>query len=388
MMFLKNSIYFFKSAIRERNYLFWCLAFPVLLMIILITIFSSLYEVKRVNFDIYLMKNESGEFSNIIYNIFDELSKGENKIFNLKIFRDISIKENLLEDLKKGKTNLIVEIPEGFDSLVISNITMRMFGATVNPVPIKVYTLRHNISSQSASMVVKSIIDRMNLEFVKRMTKVNEYKVKSEILGSRKGFSYVDFIFPGMIIIAIFFTGLFGVSQELAWYREGKILKRFQLTPISPLNFFLSYFLSRFYFFILQILALSFVGKVIYKSSVNPFSFYFIFYVFLTMLTISTFGFFISALAKNTNSANIIGQILNFPLQFLGGIYFPVNDVPWFIKWIVIINPITYLASGIRDTLGVMPSPYPIYLTILVPLAYTLVFLLISIKKYKYMEVT
>jgi ABC-2 type transport system permease protein len=334
------------------------------------------------------MKNESGEFSNIIYNIFDELSKGENKIFNLKVFRDISIKENLLEDLKKGKTNLIVEIPEGFDSLVISNITMRMFGATVNPVPIKVYTLRHNISSQSASMVVKSIIDRMNLEFVKRMTKVNEYKVKSEILGSKKGFSYVDFIFPGMIIIAIFFTGLFGVSQELAWYREGKILKRFQLTPISPLNFFLSYFLSRFYFFILQILALSFVGKVIYKSSVNPFSFYFNFYVFLTMLTISTFGFFISALAKNTNSANIIGQILNFPLQFLGGIYFPVNDVPWFIKWIVIINPITYLASGIRDTLGVMPSSYPIYLTILVPLAYTLVFLLISIKKYKYMEVT
>jgi len=387
-MFLKNSVYFFKSAIRERDYLFWCLAFPVLLMIILITIFSSLYEVKRVNFDVYLIKNESGDFSNIIYNIFDELSKGENKIFNLKVYKDIIIKEKILEDLKKAKTKLIIEIPEGFDSLVISNITMRMFGATVNPVPIKVYTLRHNISSQSASMVVKSIIDRMNLEFVKKMTKVNEYKVKSEILGSKKGFSYVDFIFPGMIIIAIFFTGLFGVSQELSWYREGKILKRFQLTPISTLNFFFSYFLSRFYFFILQISFLSFVGKVIYKSSVNPFSFYFIFYVFLTMFTISTFGFFISALAKNTNSANVIGQILNFPLQFLGGIYFPVNDVPWFIKWIVVINPITYLASGIRDTLGIMPSPYPIYLTILVPIAYTLVFLLISIKKYKYMEVT
>ena len=387
-MFLKNSVYFFKSAIRERDYLFWCLAFPVLLMIILITIFSSLYEVKRVNFDVYLIKNESGDFSNIIYNIFDELSKGENKIFNLKVYKDIIIKEKILEDLKKAKTKLIIEIPEGFDSLVISNITMRMFGATVNPVPIKVYTLRHNISSQSASMVVKSIIDRMNLEFVKKMTKVNEYKVKSEILGSKKGFSYVDFIFPGMIIIAIFFTGLFGVSQELSWYREGKILKRFQLTPISTLNFFFSYFLSRFYFFILQISFLSFVGKVIYKSSVNPFSFYFIFYVFLTMFTISTFVFFISALAKNTNSANVIGQILNFPLQFLGGIYFPVNDVPWFIKWIVVINPITYLASGIRDTLGIMPSPYPIYLTILVPIAYTLVFLLISIKKYKYMEVT
>uniref|UniRef100_A0A7C3MPK9 ABC transporter permease n=1 Tax=Dictyoglomus thermophilum TaxID=14 RepID=A0A7C3MPK9_DICTH len=388
MMIIKNSTYFFKSAIREKAYIFWCIAFPAILMMILITIFSSLYEVKRVNFDIYLVKNESGDFSNIIYNVFEDLSKGEEKIFNLKIFKDISIGEKLLEDLKKGKTKLIVEIPEGFDSLVLSNITMRMFGADVNPVPIKVYTLRHSLSSQAASMVVRSIIDRMNLEFVKRMTNVNEYKVKSKILGSKKGFSYVDFIFPGIVIIAIFFTGMFGIGQELSWYREGKILKRFQLTPISPLNFFLSYFLSRFYFFILQILVLSFVGKVIYKSSVNPFSFYFIFYVFLTMFTISTFGFFISAVAKNTNSANVIGQILNFPLQFLGGIYFPVNDVPWFVKWIVIINPITYLAAGIRDTLGIMPSPYPIYLTILIPLVYFLIFLLISIKKYRNMELT
>ncbi len=106
------------------------------------------------------------------------------------------------------------------------------------------------------------------------------------------------------------------------------------------------------------------------------------------MLVLSAMGFFISAVAKNTNSAGVIGQILNFPLQFLGGIYFPISDVPWFIKWIVVINPITYLAAGIRDTLGVMPSPYPIYLTILIPLIYTVLFLVVSIRKYRRVELS
>ncbi len=387
-MIFKNSIYFFKSALRERAYVFWCVAFPVILMVILITIFSSMYKVEKVNFEVYLIKAESGNFSNMVYQVFEDLSKGENKVFNLKVFKDSSLRDKLIEDLKRGKTKLILEIPEGFDSLIISNITMKMLGFGENPAPLKVYTLKHNVSSQAASMVVKNIIDRLNLEFAKRVSKIKEYEVKTEIVGSKTGFSYVDFIYPGIVILAIFFTGLFGIGQELTWYREGKILKRFRITPISSLSFFFSYFLSRLYLFVLQALIVTFVGKVVYKSSVNFLSFYFFLYVFLAMLSLSSMGFFISAFSKNTNSAGIIGQILNFPLQFLGGIYFPVSDVPWVIKWIVVINPITYLAAGIRDTLGIMPSPYPIYLTIVVPLIYTVLFLFISIRKYKRVELT
>jgi len=387
-MIFKNSIYFFKSALRERAYVFWCVVFPVILMVILITIFSSMYKVEKVNFEVYLIKSESGEFSNIIFQVFEDLSKGENKVFNLKVFKDDSLKDKLIEDLKRGRTKLIVEIPEGFDSLVISNISMKMLGLGENSAPLKVYILKHNVSSQAASMVVRNIVDRLNLEFAKRMSKIKEYEVKTEIVGSKTGFSYVDFIYPGIVILAIFFTGLFGIGQELTWYREGKILKRFRITPISSLNFFFSYFLSRLYLFILQALIVTFVGKVLYKSSVNFLSFYFFLYVFLAMLSLSSMGFFISAFSKNTNSAGVIGQILNFPLQFLGGIYFPVSDVPWFIKWIVVINPITYLAAGIRDTLGITPSPYPIYLTIVVPLIYTALFLFISIRKYKRVELT
>ncbi len=385
MIVLRNSIYFFKSAIRERAFIFWFIAFPIILMVMLITIFSSMTRVERINFDIYLVKNESGEFSNMISEVLKKLSQGEEKIFNLKLMEKISSKK-LLDDFKKLKTNLIVEIPEGFDTGVFSYITFKMLGMESTPPPVKIYTLKYNVPSESASMIVKNIFDRMNLEFVRKIRKVNEYSVKTEIVGSKAGFSYVDFIYPGIVIVSIFFAGLMGIGQELSWYKEGKILKRYQLTPLSTLQFFLSYFLARFYFFIIQILAITFVGKVIYKSTVNPLSFYFILYILLSMFVLSSLGFFVSSVSKNTNSASIIAQIIQFPLQFLGGIYFSVFDVPWIIRWIVIINPITYLAAGVRDALGIIPSPYPLYLTVLIPLLYTGVFLFIALRKYRVVE--
>ncbi|MCS7202689.1 MAG: ABC transporter permease [Dictyoglomus sp.] len=382
MTVLKTSIYFFKSAIRERAFIFWFLAFPIILMVMLITIFSSMTRVERINFNIYLIKPESNEFSNMIEDVFTKLSEGKDKIFNLRLLKDISSREKLIDDLKRGKTNLILEIPEGFDAQVLSYITFKMLGMEGTSPAIKIYSLKYNTSSETASMIAKNVFNRMNLEFVKKIRNVKEYSVKTEILGSKEGFSYVDFIYPGIVIVSIFFAGLMGIGQELSWYKEGKILKRYQLTPFSSLQFFISYFLARFYFFVLQVLLVTFVGKVIYKSSVNPLSFYFIFYVILSMLVLSTLGFFVSSISKNTNMSAIIAQLIQFPLQFLGGIYFPVFHVPWIIRWIVVINPITYLACGIRDTLGIMPSPYPLYLTILVPLLYIVIFLFIALKRY------
>jgi len=112
----------------------------------------------------------------------------------------------------------------------------------------------------------------------------------------------------------------------------------------------------------------------------------FISYTALTVLCLSSFGFFLASVSRTTSSANAISQILNFPLQFLGGIYFPVTGVPWAIRWIVLINPITYLVSGIRDALGIMKSPYPFYLNITVPALWIIFCLLFTVKRFKLEE--
>ncbi|HOJ93391.1 MAG TPA: ABC transporter permease [Dictyoglomaceae bacterium] len=385
-MILKNSFYLFKSVIRQKDYLFWFLAFPIVLLVILVTIFSSTTDVERINLSLYLIKPEQGEFSNIIYDVFNNLSSGENKIFDLKVFNSISSKDNMLSDLKSEKVNGIVEIPKGFDAALLSNFAFKSFGLSFEPPTIKIYSLKHSTTSQTASLIVKNIFERFDLEFAKRMKDIKEYEVETEIVGTKETFSYVDFLYPGILILAIFFTGLLGIGSELAWYKEGKIYKRLHVTSLSPISFFSSFFLSRAYFIIIQIVVVSAICKFVYKSTINPFNPAFLFYMFLSTVTFCAMGFFISAVSKSANSAGIVGQILQFPMQFLGGIYFPVQGVPWFIKWIVLINPITYLCDGVRGSLGIMSSTYPKFLSVLVPLIYIVIFLYIALKKYMVSE--
>ncbi|MGB9856988.1 MAG: ABC transporter permease [Dictyoglomaceae bacterium] len=385
MRIFSTANFLFKSTIREKSYIFWLLAFPVILLIMLITVFSSFFSIQRITFNLDLIKDSQGPFSDIIDEIFQKISRGEDKVFNLRIYKDY-FKDKLIEDLKTGKTQLIIEVPKDFDSLMFTNLTLQSFGINFTPPVIKIYSSKHRSSSQTVSLIVRNIFQKLELEFIKKTRDIKEYPVENAIVGVKKEFSYVDFIYPGIVIFSIFMTGLFGIGEELTWYRERKILKRFYITPISSLEFFLSFFLSRFYLFIIQVILLSIICKFIYKSTVNPFSLPFIIYTLLSMITLSSLGFFLSAIAKNTNSANVLAQLLNFPLQFLGGIYFPVNQVPWIIKWIVIINPITYLTSGIRDILGILESPYPLYLTILIPIFWSIVFISLAINKYKVVE--
>jgi ABC-2 type transport system permease protein len=42
-------------------------------------------------------------------------------------------------------------------------------------------------------------------------------------------------------------------------------------------------------------------------------------------------------------------QLLIFPLIFLAGVFFPVNNVPWWMAIISKLNPVTYGVDAIRQ---------------------------------------
>lgn len=388
MRTIKLANYFFKSTARDRSDFFWLLIFPVILLVILMLIFPSLYEPKEITFNLVFLSQE-GMFSEIIERIFKDLSGGKYRIFRLSILNNTKeVLDREIEKLRKKDIDLIVEIPEGFDAQMLNWFMLNNLGMTASPPSINIYSLKHNISSESAYFTVKNILQKLELEFIKKIGyKLKEVKSEIEVIGTKSTFSYIDFIYPGIVIFVVFMTGLFGIGMHLTWLREIGILKRMMATSLPKSRFIISYVISRIYLIVLQITLISLMAKFLFKTTVNPLSLPFIGYTLLTIICLSSLGFFLATVSKTTSSANAISQILNFPLQFLGGIYFPVSGVPWAIRWLVLINPITYLASGIRDALGIMKSPYPLYITIIVPLAWIIFCLLFTVKRFKLEEV-
>ena len=85
------------------------------------------------------------------------------------------------------------------------------------------------------------------------------------------------------------------------------------------------------------------------------------------------FGFLIASLARTANGGMATANILNMPMMFLSGMFFPTSGLPSFIMVIVYLNPVTYLLEGLRLSVGVQDSTLmPRFWILIVPLLWIL----------------
>jgi len=73
-----------------------------------------------------------------------------------------------------------------------------------------------------------------------------------------------------------------------------------------------------------------------------------IFFLILTSVTFSLFGFIIGFWADNFEKLQLIPILVITPLVFLGGSFYSINMLPIFWQNISLFNPVLYLVSGFR----------------------------------------
>ncbi len=66
-------------------------------------------------------------------------------------------------------------------------------------------------------------------------------------------------------------------------------------------------------------------------------------------LGLSGLGILIATFMTSQQGFQLVIQLLIFPLIFLAGVFFPVNDVPAWLAVISKINPLTYGVDAIRQ---------------------------------------
>jgi len=68
-------------------------------------------------------------------------------------------------------------------------------------------------------------------------------------------------------------------------------------------------------------------------------------------LAFLTIGFAVSGFSSTVESASAIGNVITMPMMFLSGVYFPLSGAPAWLKPIIAVLPLTYLANGLRDVM-------------------------------------
>jgi len=159
--------------------------------------------------------------------------------------------------------------------------------------------------------------------------------------------SYQEFIFPGIVAQTLLFTSMFmGIS--VIWDREFGFLKEILVSPISRASIFIGKMVGATTDAVIQgsfVFVLSFVVGIFVDIQT--------YLICLPIMILMTFGLVsvgltIASRMESLESFGVIQTFVNLPLFFLSGALFPLTHVPQWLRWVSIVNPVTYGVDALR----------------------------------------
>lgn len=196
-------------------------------------------------------------------------------------------------------------------------------------------------------------------------------------------YTFMEQSFGALCTISICAGGLMGLPLVISEYRERKILKRFQVTPVSPLKLLIVEFTIYVVYCLVSMLTLIFTALLIWNVKISGSWLAFLGSWLLTMVSTLSIGMMVGGIAKNSKTASVIACILYFPMLIFSGATLPFEVMPIAMQKIVNVFPMTQGIQLMKSTFLGLPIENALF-PIIVMIAVTAICTGISIKFFKW----
>jgi ABC-2 type transport system permease protein len=195
---------------------------------------------------------------------------------------------------------------------------------------------------------------------------------------------YVEYFFPGTVILILLFTAIFATISIIEDRSEG-FLQAVIVAPVSTQSIVMGKLVGT------TILA---VGQALLVFALAPLAGIDLSVVGFLLATVLLFviafglaalGFTIAWRTESTQGFHAIMMAFLMPMWFLSGAFFPASGLPGWLGWIIRLNPLTYGLAAFRralyllhpDSVGPVPELLP---SLAVLCLFTLVMFVLAVR--------
>jgi ABC-2 type transport system permease protein len=162
--------------------------------------------------------------------------------------------------------------------------------------------------------------------------------------------SYAEYFFPGTVVLIVLFTAIFSTISIIEDRNEG-FLQSVLVSPIPTPALILGKVTGASVLalgqglmcFVIAPLAGVHLGAVALGICIPLLA--------LIALGLTGLGFTIAWRRDSTQGFHGIMMLLLMPMWLLSGAFFPAAGVPWWLGWIITLNPLTYGVAALRRAL-------------------------------------
>lgn len=310
-----------KFLLRSRTTLIFSILMPVIMMIMT----SYIFPQAGVDYN-----GKMGFFSeDPIIQTFSENMKNNDHI---KLFKS---RDKMIDALTNKEISIAAIIPKDFSvSSLTGNAKIEVIPSPSNP--------------QQGMMVAQSIPNMIS----QMQNKQNTPNIKAELINvDGSEFNYYDFMAPGIMAMISIMSVMTGLAASITRERELGTMDGLMVTPINRGSIVLGKILAQTTRGVIQALIVLLISITIFNVTING-------SILLTILilVIGTFSFIgigiiVTSAFKEQETAQITMTAITFPMIFFSGVFFPVDQMPEFAKYVAKIFPLSYSADALRKVM-------------------------------------
>ena len=177
------------------------------------------------------------------------------------------------------------------------------------------------------------------------------FVIFGQFIGSQvrdiNGFSYMEFIVPGIVMMAVITNSFTNVVSSFFFIKFQRSIDEILISPTPNWIILTGHITGGVFRGLLVgiiVLAIS-----LFFTSLKVHSFLIIIvFVILTSIVFSLGGLLNAIFAKKIDQVSIIPIFVLTPLTYLGGVFYSIKVLPDFWQGLSLLNPILYMVNGFR----------------------------------------
>lgn len=318
-----------KSYVRDRAALFWTLAFPLVFIVMFGLIFQG------------------GGQSRLTLGWVDGDHSAASAALRAQFAGQAGVtlvdgsQDEAIGLMNVGKDDAVIVVPSGYGETLAAT-TAAGAGA---PAAISVYTdLSRTAVAGEVYQAVGTVLGIVNLGGRPPLVVPDPKTIQTTNL------NFISYFVPSMLGLSVMQVGIFAAIPLVA-DREKGILKRLAATPLRRWQLVGSNVLMRLLIALAQTVIIVAVGSLAFGVEIVGSMIVTFGIVVLGAVTFLALGYVIASFASTEDSANGMTSMIQFPMMFLSGAFFQIDQMPSFLQVVARVIPLTYLADALRQVM-------------------------------------
>jgi ABC-2 type transport system permease protein len=166
-------------------------------------------------------------------------------------------------------------------------------------------------------------------------------------IGTMEGFSYMEFIVPGLIMMSVITNSYSNVASSFYSAKFQKNIEELLVAPVPNYVIILGYVMGGVTRGLLVGCIVTFVSMFFVDLQVQHWGII-VATVIMTSIVFSLGGLINAVFAGSFDDISIIPTFVLTPMTYLGGVFYSISLLPEFWQGVSKINPIVYMVNAFR----------------------------------------